>query len=412
MQIEAELANQANQQVQSVLSDLNGAIKYIIDGAHSHPNRLDICAAAEGGRSSVDLFAPGSFQNQQSSLPLSFRQQPPGYAGTEQQIGFGGSPFSQPTAILNPQIKPSGFSQSPFNQNESLRGSSAFGTPNAPPSTFLQPQQLTSFNSFSQQSHVASSGLFGGQAQTVINGSFGGGQQSAASANAFGQPSTGEFINQQSQIQNPACNQPQQAVQINGTPSGNIQQSFCAPFAQPLAPMLNSAFGRSTSQQTSLLAQPSMQQHVIPSFGEEPVQQQTNGFFNHANASSNGIEARLRTTSSSRVQGPATPDINTYTTRDARGQLQTWKGQPVSFIDGFPCYRNNKNGEWERIWFPEGQPPLSQSNVAGDATIIYGAEYPVEDARAAYEYVAHNGAFENGMMPEFPPKPEWVRWDV
>ena len=44
--------------------------------------------------------------------------------------------------------------------------------------------------------------------------------------------------------------------------------------------------------------------------------------------------------------------------------------------------------------------------------MIHGTEYSVEDAKAAYEFVAQNGAFKDGIMPELPPSPEWVRWDI
>ncbi|KAI7110858.1 hypothetical protein KC352_g36088, partial [Hortaea werneckii] len=38
---ETNAVNQANQQVQAILSDLDGAIKYVIEGERQHPNRLD-----------------------------------------------------------------------------------------------------------------------------------------------------------------------------------------------------------------------------------------------------------------------------------------------------------------------------------------------------------------------------------
>ncbi len=367
----------------------------------------------------MGVFARRSTAAQQTSMASNFQQQPPAFAGNEQQHGFGGSPFWQPTATSNPQTRTSGFGQTRLDQNGPLGGSSNFGTSSAPPSTFAQPQQPTSFSPFGQQTPGASVALLDNHAQTVPNGPFGGGPQLGGSANTFGQPLTGVFASQQNQIQNQPFSQSQPAAQSNGTTFGNVQNSSGTPFGQPLAQMPNGVFGTSASQQTSTFAQPSLQQSAISSFGQESLQQQTNGLSNHANAPnttsaplSNGIEARFQPSSSSRASAPSNPDINTYTIRDARGQLQTWKGQPVSFVDGVPCFRNHNNGGWERIWFPDGQPPLSQSNAAGEAAVIYGAEYSVEEARAAYEFVAQNGAFKDGIMPELPPRPEWVRWDI
>jgi len=35
-----------------------------------------------------------------------------------------------------------------------------------------------------------------------------------------------------------------------------------------------------------------------------------------------------------------------------------------------------------------------------------------EAVREAYEYVAKEGRFKDGIMPNVPPKREWVSWDL
>lgn len=89
-------------------------------------------------------------------------------------------------------------------------------------------------------------------------------------------------------------------------------------------------------------------------------------------------------------------DISTYTTRRADNQLTSFKSQPVQYIDRTPCYRRPDNGQWERIWLPDGAPP---ENVYAHAEPqVYG-----EVLKEAYEYLSKTGTFKDGIMPEEPP---------
>ena len=102
--------------------------------------------------------------------------------------------------------------------------------------------------------------------------------------------------------------------------------------------------------------------------------------------------------------GPiSTPDLSTYA-QFSNGRLMSWKGKQVTEIDGQMCYRR-EDGQWERIWFPNGAPELpTASDIPED---IY-----MEDVKDDFGYLGANGAFKNGAMPELPPKAGWARFDI
>ncbi|KAA6411233.1 MAG: hypothetical protein FRX48_04513 [Lasallia pustulata] len=56
------LVNNAEQQIQAALNDVDGGIKYIINGENEHPNRLDICKA-KGENLGQSLAPSGSQQH-------------------------------------------------------------------------------------------------------------------------------------------------------------------------------------------------------------------------------------------------------------------------------------------------------------------------------------------------------------
>ncbi|KAL0260052.1 hypothetical protein SLS55_005797 [Diplodia seriata] len=82
-----------------------------------------------------------------------------------------------------------------------------------------------------------------------------------------------------------------------------------------------------------------------------------------------------------------------------------WKGQPVQYMNGNPCYRRPDNGAWERIWLPDGAPPENPYCYAKPE--VYG-----EVLKEAYEYLNRTGTFKDGIMPEEPPMHTAIRWDV
>ncbi len=88
---------------------------------------------------------------------------------------------------------------------------------------------------------------------------------------------------------------------------------------------------------------------------------------------------------------------------DSEKTITSWKGKPVSYQDGKPCYRGD-GGHWVRIWFPHGAPVFTKT-----------PELPEEAYNAAtkhdYASAKQHGSFEGGVMPEMPPRREWCSWD-
>ncbi|KAJ9666033.1 hypothetical protein H2201_003946 [Coniosporium apollinis] len=109
------------------------------------------------------------------------------------------------------------------------------------------------------------------------------------------------------------------------------------------------------------------------------------------------------------------PPLSTYAIYDRNNRLTTWKGRPVQYIplpatEGadkapVPHFQRQDNGDWERIWFPEGMPPANP-DAAPDPQ-RWG-----EGFAKAYNFVWEKGEFFGGVMPEEPPGHEFVRWDV
>ena len=70
-----------------------------------------------------------------------------------------------------------------------------------------------------------------------------------------------------------------------------------------------------------------------------------------------------------------------------------------------PHYQRADNGDWDRIWFPDGMPPQNP-DTAPDP------EKWNETVAKAYNFVRETGGFWEGFMPEEPPMMEVNRWDV
>lgn len=97
-----------------------------------------------------------------------------------------------------------------------------------------------------------------------------------------------------------------------------------------------------------------------------------------------------------------------WITRQPNGTLKSFKGAPVQYVatkDGQEPHYKKANGKMERIWHPEG-------NAAHRAEIEAPAEAYTAEHEAAYKFVADQGVFKDGVMPELPPKCEWIRWDI
>jgi nucleoporin NUP42 len=84
-----------------------------------------------------------------------------------------------------------------------------------------------------------------------------------------------------------------------------------------------------------------------------------------------------------------------------------------------PCYerpdpQNPSKIVLERIWFPHGPPNLPSKATATEAEDPSVYESPELGAvlKGIYEYAATHGRFKDGIMPEIPPKAEWISYNL
>ena len=349
----------AETQIQNILNDVNGAIKYIVEAENQHPNRLDIVA----GQTS----APAPF-GQSSSASSPFSQ-----VGQPQNPVFGqpsqGSPFGQPAQAAT---APAFGQPSSLGQQRPAFGQPAFGQPSMPGQQPVFGQPAFGPPAFGQPAAANQSPF----AQVAA--------QPSAQQNPFGQASgQSPFAQLGGQIQQPSpfapSQQQQQQVQVSqpfGQPAQSTQPN---PFGQPQAAQTASPFGQlgaaTNQQQTGFAATPA---NASP-FGQQQGLQ--------------GLQGQGNTPSAQ--QGP-TPQ-----------KLTSWKGRPVKYINDEPCYQHpDSSQKFVRIFFPHGPPPPENSKDAVGKPEDYTSE--IEEA---YRYAKEHGAFKDGYIPRVPPKMEWCSFD-
>ena len=362
------LVSNSEAQMRSALNDVDGAIKYILDGENEHPNRIDICNVEGGSRIPK--------QNIISSM---------------QAASSFGQPLNNTSAFRHPPA-PSTFGQPSI---------STFGQPSAPTSSFSQKSaQSLGPPSFGQASTL-------GRPQT----SFG------QSTPAVGQPTApGPFGNSQApppshfQSANPFQTSipPSQQPLSFGRPSAQPQTGL---FAQPSASNTGDSFTRTPSAQTLTVQDTAARQNSFtpalasgaamrtqnarasPTAFSTTVSAQQNEGFGQAS----GSHASRRTVSGRLV-------ASAQVQKDGQGKLVKWNGATVSYIDGDPCHRGT-DGNWQKIWFPDGAPNFVNSGGLSDDAYD-------DEMKENYEYLKDNGIFKGGIIPLLPPKREWCNWNV
>jgi len=372
---------------------------YIVDGAKTHPNRIDETINPPN----IRRGGYGPFSVDRPNKP---RYQPPKQSSgfqTASNSAFANQPSSsfgtQPPAVQNQQQM--GFAQ---NQNSSGFGSSqpqqqnSFGQPTQ--NSFAQPNQMS--NTFGQPQQ--NSAPFGQPQNSTMNG-FGGLQlPPQQQSNAFGQPQQAPF----------GMAIPARPIQQSIQGFGQSQQVQQGGFGQPGPAVNNNGFGSQVQQQQQQQNPAGSSQQMnggFSAFGNQnPAQQPTNGSGSQV---SNGPPSQTiqdtqqqqsnSNSTTNAADGLTHPDVATYTTRDNTGRLLTWKGARVNYIENQPCYRT-PDGSMERIWFPDG-PPTAQSWEPSTANFT-------TEMMQAYEFLRQNGAFQGGMMPESAPRIDMVRFDV
>ena len=395
--------NNAEQQIQTALNDVEGAIQYMINGENEHPNRIDICKQ-KGAMASLDQ-GQGVLPR---ASPAFGQPTPPSAFGQPSSLGQPSSTFGQQQSTFG---KPSAFGP----PAQFGRPSTSFGQPS---STFGQPAALAP--AFGQSSTPSS--VFG---------------QPTSSAPAFGQPSATPAFGQASSLGHrpavaPTFGAPS-SLGSNQPPASGFAPTNNA-FGQPSAPAPISSFGQaptgpvnafgqqSTPSTTSVFGQPSP---AATNPFSKPQPNPTQNVFAQPDPSPSSLGKSPAQTSnpfgqaSNRLEGgpnePSTTPFGTLTTSQPKVQpqqvqatyegdrLKTWKGKLVTYDDSVP-YVKAQNGELEQIHFPNGPPSLSKSPELPD-------ELYDEGTKENYRFMMAHSSFKDGIMPNLPPKREWCKWD-
>ncbi|KAJ6111863.1 hypothetical protein N7523_007924 [Penicillium sp. IBT 18751x] len=404
-------------QMDVALGDLNGAVKYIVEGANEHPNRIDICQGQTGpqtnqsspfGQPSAPAAPTGGFGNPTPSAPSAFGK--PTFGQPAQP-----SPFGQPAAPGNP---------TPFGQPSALGASSAFGKP----STLGTGTAFTG-SAFSQASGL---GTQGGLGQPTF-GQSGFGQaanQSPFGNTGFGSPSQ-PAIGGAAPFGAPAAASPfsqiQQQPQQPSAPFG--QPAPANPFGAPAQQPATSGFGQPSggggfgqpSQTASPFGQPQQPQQPFGQpqpaanpFGAPAQQAPAPSPFSQAGAPQ-GVPVQGTSTgprASIKVEKPdelnPLPDLQGQTMRNpSTRQLTMWKGRPVKYINDKPCYLHPQdNRTFVRINFPDGPPEEAALRDSQGKPEDYTPEI-----EQMYQFYLDNGYFKDGIIPAVPPKREWISFD-
>ncbi|RAH42030.1 FG-nucleoporin nup42 [Aspergillus brunneoviolaceus CBS 621.78] len=373
------LHNEARNQMENALRDLDGAVRYILDGAKEHPNRIDIIKAPPATGPAFGepaLLGDQAYAKPSIAPPIGFGQP----SNLAHATGFGQpSAFNQGSSFGKPSAQ-SAFGQPSFGQPAPGFGQPSFGQPSAAGATA---------SPFSK-----ASGGFGASASTpspfaqFANAKSGGSTIGQPSASPFGsgQPSNpfGQAIPSSGATNQP----PAEPVfgQSASTPAtsgfGTASTPATSGFGAASTPA-TSGFGIPTTSAAALAAPAAPTAPLGP--GPAPV---------------------IRTRDPSELS--PIPPLNGQTIRDPRTRkLTSWKGQPVEYINDVPCYLHPQDREiYVRIFFPDGPPDEASLRDAQARPEEYTAEITQQ-----YEYFVTNGCFENGVIPSVPPKTEWVSFD-
>ncbi|KMU86877.1 LOW QUALITY PROTEIN: hypothetical protein CIHG_04817 [Coccidioides immitis H538.4] len=339
-------------QIQTILSDVEGAIRYIIDGANQHPNRIDITAGnVAAAPEQQPAFGVGAGTGQPSGVG---QPTPLGQAAPSAHSSFW-SIHPDWDNNNNPRSE-SQHSASPLHSGKHLRSLglvSPFGQP--VPQGPTQPSYLNQTTEASPFTQLTSQGQGFGQPQSQAQG-----------PSPFAKPET-----------TAPFGQPQSTANPFGQPSGfGVQQQTASPFAQPP--------GFATTAPTT---QPAPQSASLPA--AVPT-------------------AALGTKKDSTKLNPL-PKLVGETRRDpVTNKLISWKGQQTKYIDNEPCFQHPDDpATFVHIYFPQGPPaPESFRSSVGKAE-----EYTPQ-VQEAYKFLKANGSFQNGIMPSVPPRPEWCSFEL
>ncbi|KAI9052565.1 hypothetical protein LZ554_003908 [Drepanopeziza brunnea f. sp. 'monogermtubi'] len=433
-----QLFQSAEQQIQNAVNNIDGAINFVIAAEKDHPNRIDIVNESQAAR-------PGSQMNPLSNQSAFQQAANVPFGGAIQQPA--GQAFGSPSAFGIPPSAPA------FGAPTNLGGSGGFGQPSAlgqKPNVFGGTTQLGSGGAFGQPSALGQkANPFGAPSSNTTAAPF---SAFASSPNPFGQkqPESTPFGSSPFGASQPPVSNPL------GAPSLPVEANpFGQPFNQGPTPTANPfgagtpAFGASTAENIAFGApspaknpfgdRPPSSGNINPFMGRTSNEPQNlaapNPFSNPVSGPpvplnpfkqplpagpppATGIRsgAPPGPISANAEMGAKHPDIGTYSTRNkGTNRLLTFKGHKVIYkgdipptegkpaVIGTPGF-TDANGNWERIWFPDGPPVFNKDTAMHDS--MYD-----EALEVAYKHAKATGAFEGGKMPLLPPKREWCNWD-
>lgn len=424
-QEETELGTKMEQQVQAILNDVPGAIKYMEDGFNIHPNRIDFANAA----ASIDQSAAANpfqkppaatnpFSNTPAAQPSTFGQ---AIKSTFGQPAFGkpsisaqktpafGQPSNSGQSVSPFGAAPtSGSSPPPFGQPSVLGSSGAFGKPTFGTTGFGKPLMAGLGSAFGQSNNSSQASAFGQLPTPGVTSGFGQPNVLGQKPNPFAKPGFGQ--SGFGQLAQPGA---------TTVPFGQSASSPQSPFGQRIAP-LQQPFGQPSQSGTpaSPLGQPAQSTQITSSF--QPGQAEALGNKSNPFASATSQSSFSSQPNKTSLFNPQPSQINTERPANSfpNPQLSTATGVPSNF--GFPNQAAAHTAQ------SQSQPQKSvptltpQANFSGNANIDpkerfkegKSQEYEGEQGKILeeiYRRVARMGRFEeNEDIPLTPPKCEWI----
>lgn len=418
-----KLVQDAEQQIQHTIQNIDDAIKYLNETGKEEGNRFGNSFA----HNSANPFAPRSSIQTTPSTPQSNNDR-------QQQTTNAIATFGKPTLpVFGTPTAPAGAFGQPSFQSQATNpfaSKPVFGAPSQPSSIFGSAAMSNSTgNNFVNQNQVQ----FGQNKPNTESNPF----QKYAS-NDTRSPLVQSTSNTASQ-QHPfsaASNQlnpfSTQSSTPNNKPSPFSAQSSSA---QHQSNPFSTKSSISASQQNPFsIVSPSSPFGMPPSttgndtqpasrlFGQNDhrnLSQQPNSFSPVANSQPSIFgqpSASFNPFGPSTTAQPLTPNHSKEIPRSLTDQskkplhptnadqIKSFKGKSVIIRDSNPGFLN-KDGVWERIWFPNGKPPFS-ADAKAPCDLVY------DDAIIkAYDYARVKKVFEEGIIPPFPPKEEWCGFD-
>ncbi|KAF2827356.1 hypothetical protein CC86DRAFT_348743 [Ophiobolus disseminans] len=421
---ESALNEKMSQQVKSILDDIDGAIRYIEEGANVHPNRIDI-AKGNTGPTSVSR-SPATNANPFSSAPANpvqtasnpFLKAPTATFGQSSTPGFGQPAFGQaanPGHVApafgqpsNPGQAAPGFGAAsslgpkplPFGQTSAAPAGGAFGKPAFGTSGFGQPS-MPGVGGAGGASVIGLKPAFGQASAVAPSAPFGQASAMGQQTNAFGKPAFGQTgFGQASQLG------------AGGAPFGQTAQPNASPFGQQLAAAPAApAFGQ-TSQSTQ-------QQPAFGTTQNQPAGGQANPFASTSASQPSVFGQPTRPTTSGSPFGggqqnqPASPQAQNL----FQQQPQASTAAPATAANPFGPRITQPASPFAQTSAQQTSSPAvsgAASNIDEKDRFKEGKpeDYEGEQGRMLeeiYRRVGQMGRFnDNEDIPLIPPKCEWI----